>query len=390
MILNYSPFVSSNCVLSEARIASYLGYGFYTIGPCGEELFGAISLNLSADDLSAFHYRHVSNSIVLQLKSGRTLEDIALDRARAYVCSIKDPVTGGKHCSIGSINHKKEFIVTSTLSSQAPSAVGRALAIPLSAKLLGQNSNFSSSAISYVSVGDGSVNNAHFLSAMNFSKYCEYRGIKCPVVFVVSDNNLCISLKGQNWINEFQKGFAAINKRESADNLQFANGNDFIDIYDKSKLAIDYTRKFSRPSLLIVNQLPRRFGHAATDRQLAYLSKEEIENQISRDPLAATCSAAIAGNLFSETEFESKVRQMMQIVENAFDIAVEEEKITSREALIVSNSKPLIGAVDITLHRTLTPTRGESMRKHMTSAYDELLKNNNECIYIGEDVEHGG
>ena len=131
------------------------------------------------------------------------------------------------------------------MASQAPGAVGRALAIPLAAKLLGNKSNFAPSAISYVSVGDGSVNNAHFLSSINFAKYCEFRGIKCPIVFVVTDNNRCISLKGYNWVNEFIKGFSAINSASSnggnSDNLQVADGNDIEDIYRKSKTVIDFT-----------------------------------------------------------------------------------------------------------------------------------------------------
>ena len=32
----------------------------------------------------------------------------------------------------------------------------------------------------------------------------------------------------------------------------------------------------------------------------------------------------------------------------------------------------------------------EVMRKHMTRAYDELLTNTKDCVYLGEDVRHGG
>lgn len=70
--------------------------------------------------------------------------------------------------------------MTSTLSSQAPPAVGRALAIPL-LKALGlktPDAHFPSDAVSYVSVGDGSVNNGHFLAAINLAGYAEHRKIK--------------------------------------------------------------------------------------------------------------------------------------------------------------------------------------------------------------------
>ncbi len=315
-----------------------------------------------------------------------------------YVCSSKDPVTGGKHCSIGSIYPNREFIVTSTLASQAPGAVGRALAIPLATKLLGSHSNFSPSAISYVSVGDGSVNNAHFLSAINFAKYCELRGIKCPIVFVVSDNNRCISLKGYNWIDEFIKGFSAINNSSShgnSANLQVADGTKIEDIYIKSKIVIDYTRQWSKPSMLIINRLPRRFGHAATDRQFAYMTKEEIAFQVSSNPLADACSAAIASNVFTEKEFEDTFHRMVGIVEDSFAAALKEEKITSRDALVRSNSRPLASPVvdRIIMRPSSTADKGkvrEPMRKHMTAILAELLEQNRECVYIGEDVEHGG
>lgn len=48
----------------ESRIASSLGQGFYTIGPCGEESLAAIALNIKEHDASALHYRHVSLSVL--------------------------------------------------------------------------------------------------------------------------------------------------------------------------------------------------------------------------------------------------------------------------------------------------------------------------------------
>lgn len=183
------------------------------------------------------------------------------------------------------------------------------------------------------------MNNAHFLTALNFARYCEHRGIKCPVVFVISDNNKCISLKGYKWTEQFVKGF--IHKNEKPGSYDVADGSDILDIHSKSKKLIDYTRRFSRPSLLVVNNLPRRFGHAATDRQFAYMSKAEIDAEMARDPLAMACAAAIDWGIFQEADFETFVKDVSRIVEESFDQAVLEPKITSREALISSNSRPL-------------------------------------------------
>ncbi len=80
----------------ESRIASLCGQGFYTIGPCGEEMLASIGYALDPDaDAMALHYRHLSVSILRQLRLGRKLEDIVLDRARGHVISKLDPVTGG-------------------------------------------------------------------------------------------------------------------------------------------------------------------------------------------------------------------------------------------------------------------------------------------------------
>lgn len=165
----------------EGRIASSRGKGFYTIGPCGEETLAAVGLSLQSSDASALHYRHVATEVTRQLKSGIPLENVILDRARGYTCSTLDPVTGGRHCAIG--GHDGSYMVTSTLSSQAPPAVGRALAMPLVNRLK-LESKFANNSVSFVTVGDGSINNAHFLSAINLAQYAKHVKRK---VFVVND-----------------------------------------------------------------------------------------------------------------------------------------------------------------------------------------------------------
>lgn len=320
-------------IYSEARLASYLGQGFYTIGPCGEELLGFTTLNMKDTDLTALHYRHVANSVVKQLLQNKSVASIALDRARGFTVSSLDPVTGGRHCSIGG-DPKREFLVTSTLASQAPAAVGRALSIPLSNRLLGKNAVFSSDAISYVSCGDGSINNAHFLSAINLAKYSEHGRIKCPTVFVISDNRICISLKGNGYVDKFVSQLQGVH-------TQVANGQDFLDIYEKSKNVIDYSRSLGRPSVLLINNLPRRFGHAATDRQIAYYTPEEIQGHIDVDPLSDAFSMMVQLGIYSKSELESLFEGYKLEIENAFNVASLEPKIKSRESLVSTNSQPL-------------------------------------------------
>lgn len=162
----------------EGRIAASVGQGFYTIGPCGEELLSIVGLSLHATDPSALHYRHVGTAVMRALRSGKSLDEVVLDRARGYTVSSLDPVTGGRHCAIGGSSY--DFFVSSTLSSQCCPAVGRAQAIPL-AHTLKVPGPFPKDAVSYVSLGDGSANNGHFLSALNLAEYSIYHKIKVGI-----------------------------------------------------------------------------------------------------------------------------------------------------------------------------------------------------------------
>lgn len=75
------------------------------------------------------------------------------------------------------------------------------MAIPLTSHL-GVKGPFPRDAVSVVTVGDGSVNNGHFLSAVNLAEYTAHRGRKCPVLFGITDNDRCISLRGYRWIQQ--------------------------------------------------------------------------------------------------------------------------------------------------------------------------------------------
>ena len=166
---------------------------------------------------------------------------LPLPSARGYVCSSLDPVTGGVHCSLGGGPH--DFLVTSTLASQCPPAVGRALAVGLT-KSMKVPTTFPEDMVSFVSVGDGSVNNAHFLSAVNMAEYAQHRKFKCPVVFGISDNQLCISLRGYNWLSKFLEQRLGMQ-------VQIADGNDVCDIAEKTKAAVAYSRRYNSPSAVV-------------------------------------------------------------------------------------------------------------------------------------------
>eukprot|EP00924_Labyrinthula_sp_SR-Ha-C_P003167 snap_masked-scaffold_15-processed-gene-1.13-mRNA-1 protein AED:0.00 eAED:0.00 QI:0/-1/0/1/-1/1/1/0/766 len=374
----------------ESRVASFLGEGFYTIGPCGEELISTLGLLVKPFDTMALHYRHSAAIVSKQLAQGRPLEDIILDRARGYTVSQLDPVTGGRHCAIGSGfgYDENEYYVTSTLASQAPFAVGRALGFSLRNDKEKWNSE---KRVSIVSLGDGSVNNNMFLSAINFAQYSTFRGYRCPTLFVVSNNNICISLKGYGWLYEYLRKYDNSNLK-----VDYCDGNDLLATYQGLKTNLEACRMEQKPRILVLDNLKRRFGHAATDRQTEYYSKDEIVGFAGTESsnIVQLCDALVSNGYSTYEELGARLEQINSIVEECFGMSCEEPKISSREYAqknLVSpkNSgtlfKPIVNNISNTNKKKML-----TMRQCMTQFYDEVLASEERAVYVGEDVRHGG
>lgn len=391
----------------EARVASAIGEGFYTIGPCGEEALAAVGLALRSSDAVALHYRHLATSIARGLASGRSIQELALDRARGYTVSSRDPVGGGAHCLLG--GSRTDFPVTSTLASQAPPAVGRALGSKL-AHLLGgaaaEKCIFPSDMVSYVSLGDGSVNNAHFLSAVNLAEYTRHRGFKCPVVFGISDNDRCISLRGYGWLQKFLEARLGMP-------VYRCDGNDAVAVFSAASSAITFSRSRGAPAAVVFENLSRRFGHAATDRQEAYLDAHEIAQAAEKSAVAGLCAMFVRESGGGSGAYEAvakRFQDILEVVKESFAQAAAEPKLTSRDQLLQRNAAAgVTSAATVEVAVKGIGARGSAgskgnrpavMRKNMTRAIEEVLSgsasptsatsSNSDVVYIGEDVEHGG
>lgn len=83
-------------------------------------------------------------------------------------------------------------------------------------------------------------------------------------------------------------------------------------------------------------------------------------------------------------------------MENSFNIAAEEPKITSRDEMLNRVSQKMVSASHLpidTLGLTSNNNQREKkdiMRKHMTRVISEVMEVDSKIVYIGEDVEHGG
>jgi len=413
-LLSLEAAIATFSLHIHARVASLVGRGFYTIGPCGEEMLSSAAMALTKNDSTALHYRHTAISMARQWRERKIanknsgdddsiLDDLLLARARGYTASKYDPVTGGVHCSIG--GGPNEYVVTSTLSSQCPSAVGRALGYALldDDKLYEQQD--SSRPISFATLGDGSLHNHHFLSSLTLARHAKHLKIKCPMVFGISNNGLSISYETKNYVD------TVFSTEDPLLPVFRANGQDLLSVYDQSQQACDYARHYQSPCVIIYTNLVRRFGHAATDRQSAYLDSLTIDAMADTCVLQNAMTQAVEQlNLTTYSELQDRWEEIhYSKIDQAFAQAMQEPKVTLDD-MVKKVSAPLAnltpakaqqdGLVTLAVHQgqqdeneSSSPPKKEKpqvMRKQMTRVLDELLEQDASVVYLGEDVRHGG
>ena len=97
-----------------------------------------------------------------------------------------------------------------------------------------------------------------------------------------------------------------------------------------------------------MRNLPRRFGHAATDRQFAYLSDPEIQSAQDANPLLGMSAQMAAEGLVGYDELLDLMHGIVERTRVAFDAAANEPKISSREEMIERTSQPMVAVPHIT------------------------------------------
>jgi 2-oxoisovalerate dehydrogenase E1 component len=206
--------------------------------------------------------------------------------------------------------------------------------------------------------------------------------VQVPVLFGITDNGISISLRGFEWL-----------RREYVKKLRMpvfvCDGQNLLDVVHETRKAAAYVRRHKKPATIVYSDVPRRFGHAATDRQIAYMSADEIGAVAGQDPLAKACAQVAEAGLFTYPQLLAMYDDIHARTRRAFAAAVQEPKIATREELVQTNSAPLVAVPSVIRDHPAGP-KGHVMRKHMTRVIDETLARHPQAVYLGEDVVHGG
>ena len=174
--------------------------------------------------------------------------------------------------------------------------------------------SFHGDEVVYVSIGEGSTSQGEFWESLNTAS-----NGKLPVLYVVEDNGYAISTPvevntpGGN-ISKLVANFP---------NFHFAeiDGTDPIASYAAMVQAVAYCRAGKGPAL-VHGHVVRPYSHSLSDDERQYRSKEEVDADLRRDPLARMQLYLLREGILDEAAIDRLEKQVDDEVQRAADRAV--------------------------------------------------------------------
>jgi 2-oxoisovalerate dehydrogenase E1 component len=365
---------------------------FYTIGSSGHEGNAALAAALRPSDGAFLHYR--SGAFFIQRARQLPGQSPLLDILLGIVASSDEPIAGGRHKVFGSLplNIPPQ---TSTIASHLPKAVGAAFAIERM-KRLSLTSNTPDDSLVMCSFGDASSNHSTACGAFNTAALADYQRLPCPVLFVCEDNGLGISVRTPS-------GWVAQRFSQHPNIAYFpADGLDIADVYEASSQAIEHIRTTRRPALLHLS-LVRLLGHAGSDVEQLYRSKEEIEAAESLDPVLGTARWLVGDGWLSSEDCLAIYEDARARIQGLGQQAAQRPKITTAEEVMIPLAPHDVDTVEAEAQRPVDETRRveffgklpeQDRPRHMSMmlnrALGDLLLKYPESVIFGEDVAKKG
>lgn len=363
------------------------GEGFYTIGSSGHEGNAAIAAALRPDDMAFLHYRDAA----FQIQRSKQLpgETPVWDMLLSFAASADDPISGGRHKVLGS--HRLAIPPqTSTIASHLPKAVGTAFSITIANALGLQGRALAPDGVVLCSFGDASANHSTAQGAINTACWAAYQGTPMPVVFVCEDNGIGISTRTPaDWIE------ASFRNRPALTYIA-CDGIDLLDTLAAARRATEIARRRRRPVFLHM-RCTRLYGHAGSDLQSTYLTRDQIIAADGRDPLLHGAALLADLGVMSLPEILAVYEEAGDAIARVAEEAIRRPKLTTPQAVmasIVPPSKPrpsanlpdpaeraVVFASDAALM-----DKPQHMARLLSWALADLMLSDPEIVVAGEDV----
>ena len=331
----------------------------FFLSTAGHELVGAVAAMalIAKKDWAFPYYRDRAFATAL----GCDIEELI---AAFLARDVKNHSSG--RMMLDHFSHKELKIPSqsSVVGSQFLQAAGRALGIKFDG----------SDEVVYVSAGDGATSQGDFHEALNFSSIH-----KLPVIFVIQDNNLAISVNSK----EQTSGGSVANMAKGYDDLSVydIDGTNIEQTTSAMENAVFKARNKLGPSLIVAN-VPRINSHTCSDDQNKYRRKEEIEEDAKRDPISILENYLLKNNFISQQEIEKikeEIKNEVEIAAQKADKIPFPKKETALDNLYKDFSLP-VSRKEIISETEIV------MMDALNHALKEEMEKDSKVIVFGEDV----
>ncbi len=244
--------------------------------------------------------------------------------------AASDPASGGRQMP-SHWGHRPLHVVSqsSPTGTQVLQAVGCAEAgvymVDEGARL-GIQARFERDEVVYVSLGEGTTSQGEFWEGLNTAS-----SLRLPVVFLIEDNGYAISVPVEKQtpggdISRLVRGFPDLLVLD-------VDGNDPLASFRVSKEAVTYCRERRGPALVHA-RVTRPYAHSLSDDHAMYRSRDELEEEKSRDVIPRFATALVQEGLITSDELEAVRNSVDAEVREAADAAVVAPKPKPEQALL--------------------------------------------------------
>jgi len=374
----------------HSRELQAMGESFYTIGSAGHEGNAAIASAFRPTDMAFLHYR--SGAFFVQRQKQKAGSTPVYDMLLSFAASKFDPISSGRHKVLGS----KELFVppqTSTIASHLPKAVGMAHSIGL-ARRMGHQGEVPQNSVVLCSFGDASANHSTATGAINSACWAAYQNVPMPIVFVCEDNGIGISTATpRNWIE------ANYSNRPELHYIS-CDGRNPLDVYRASKQAERIARKRRKPVFLHMKCV-RLYGHAGSDAEITYLSREQIEHNEQSDPLRFGLALLEHSGVASQKEMAAYYTALAERIEAVGKRVIQQPRLTSAgqvmEHLAPQHPEKTIPAPaqggareELFYHDKRNLGKPQALSKSLNWALLDIMHQYRNTVMMGEDIGKKG
>jgi 2-oxoisovalerate dehydrogenase E1 component len=383
-----------------ARELKARGEGFYTISSAGHEDDVVLGALTRTSDPCFLHYR----SGALVMARGRKVPDVdpLYDAVLSLTASRADPISQGRHKVWGS---RRLWVPpqTSTIGSHPPKAVGTAFAVGRRRRvgvIPDASADVPDDAIVLCSFGDASLNHATTLAALNAARWARRVGAPLPLLFVCEDNGIGISVETpRGWVESTASALPGITYLRAAGELD--------EVWAAAEEAVALTRRKRAPVFLHLETV-RLWGHAGSDLEQAYRTRDEILAAEARDPVTRTARQLLARGAAQRDDLREIVARARTQVRAFVPRAVATGHLTTAAEVVapLAPHRPDEVRRDVTarhldaeerryvhgrrLPEDATQPGARTLAAHLNAALRDELLGRDEAVVFGEDVGRKG